>query len=62
MIGIVVPPSQGGESSPWVALVAVLAVGAVLVAVALTGWFRARAQARETRIAAPERRVLPEAA
>jgi hypothetical protein len=54
MFGIVIPPSQGGEGSPWVALVAVLAVGAVLVAVAVRGWLEARAQARETRISAPE--------
>jgi hypothetical protein len=40
MIGIVVPPNQGGESgSPSVALVAVLAVGAILLAVALRGWY-----------------------
>jgi hypothetical protein len=50
MIGIVVPPNQGGENgSPSVALVAVLAVGAILLAVALRGWFRARAQARRRR-------------
>jgi hypothetical protein len=39
MIGIVVPPNQGGESGSPSVLVAVLAVGAILLAVALRGWY-----------------------